>query len=245
MAADPILTFDKTRRINAELIVACRDLGYLSDDRLILDATYGKGRFWKLWWPERLVTNDIDPATDAAWNLDYRAMHLWFDGMYDAVVFDPEYKLNGTSTGKGPASSDADYGVAGKYRPMAARTEGWWQGLAECARVCAPGGFVLVKIMDQVVSGNRRFLVKEVWDYATDDLGLRQVDELYLYGTRKQPARTRKCPTCDGSGILGCVGCDDPECACPDCDETGRVESPQQHAQQSLSTLMVFVKDRR
>lgn len=212
MSTEPILTFDKTRRTNAELIVACRDLGYLSDDMVILDATYGQGRFWSLWRPKALLTNDWDVTSRSDFHFDYRA--LSFDANeFDAVVFDPEYKLNGTSTGKGPSALDADYGVARAYRPIHERTSGWLEGFYECVRVCKPGGHILVKIMDQVVSGQRRFLSKELWlstqAPARNDAP-RQVDELHLYGVRAQPKGRR-----------------------------------QVHAQQSLSTLMVFEKGKR
>lgn len=256
--AEPILTFDKTRRTNAELLVACRDLGYLSDDMLILDATYGKGRFWKLWRPEWLLTNDWDPACKAMSEFDYRDMPF-NDDWFGAVVFDPEYKLNGTSTGKGPAALDADYGVAREYRPMPERTEGWLAGFDECVRVCKPGGHVLVKIMDQVVSGNRRFLSKELWlrsgaalpPWSSPELvSCRQVDEFYLESWRRQPERTHKCKTCGGDGFVPNPNEDvdldpAPSSDCPDCDGCGRQWSPQQHAQQSLSVLMVFRKANR
>jgi hypothetical protein len=194
MSTEPILTFDKTRRTNAELMVACRDLGYLSDDMPILDATYGKGRFWRLWFPQYLITNDLDPAVPSDFHEDYRSMRMAPD-VWDAVVFDPEYKLNGTSTGKGPSALDADYGVARAYRPIHERTSGWLEGFYECVRVCKPGGYILVKIMDQVVSGARRFLSKELWlttvAPARNDAP-RQVDELYLESWRRQPKGRRQ-----------------------------------------------------
>jgi hypothetical protein len=247
---EPILTFDKTRRTNAELIVACRDLGYLSDEMLILDATYGKGRFWKRWQPSKgLRTNDWDETTDAVFHHDYRCLPTEWTGFFDAVVFDPEYKLSGNALDhqSGPAALNADYGVARAYRPIATRTEGWLAGFDECVRVCKPGGHVLVKIMDQVVSGARRFLAKELWEHAKSQPVV-QVDELYLYGVRAQPARTRKCSTCRGSGTVWRMN--EPQhgphdgypVACDACDGSGRVQSPQVHAQQSLSTLMVFRK---
>jgi hypothetical protein len=193
---EPILTFDKTRRTNAELIVAARDLGYLSDEMLILDATYGKGRFWKRWEPRWLHTNDLYPVVGHPTMSQYDYTDLPFlSDWFSAVVFDPEYKLNGTSQGTGPAALDADYGVARAYRPIAERTAGWLQGFDECVRVCKPGGHILVKIMDQVVSGARRFLSKELWLHtvapARSDAP-KQVDELYLESWRKQPEGRRQ-----------------------------------------------------
>lgn len=47
---------------NAELIVACRDLGYLDDHTPTWDGTYRHGRFWTLWQPQHLHRTDLDPA---------------------------------------------------------------------------------------------------------------------------------------------------------------------------------------
>lgn len=38
-----------TARNNAELIEECAQLGYLTDTDLVLDPTYGLGRFWTRW----------------------------------------------------------------------------------------------------------------------------------------------------------------------------------------------------
>jgi hypothetical protein len=61
---------------NAQLMADCAELGYL--DGTVLDATYERGRFWKLYRPAELVTNDINPKWDTDFHRDFRA--LWFSG---------------------------------------------------------------------------------------------------------------------------------------------------------------------
>lgn len=168
---------------NAHMIVDCVRLGYLRSDWLTLDPTYGLGTFWRLWQPKTLVkadlyTHDITKGID---QLDFTRMPEIPDNWFDAVVYDPPYKLNGT-----PSPEERRYGVQVPTR---------WQdrmtlirdGVTECARVTKRRGFLLVKCMDQVVSG------KVVWQ--TDEItrwaklaGMTKVDRLdFLTDPRPQP----------------------------------------------------------
>src|SRR5688572_16542597 len=86
---------------NAELIEAAAKLGYLKREWVTLDPTYGNGTFWKLWRPEALYCHDLAWTGMDFTNLTYQDSH------FDAVVFDPPYKLNGTPT----PGVDTRYGV--------------------------------------------------------------------------------------------------------------------------------------
>jgi len=44
---------------NAHLILDVHRLGYLRDDDRVVDVTYGRGTFWKLWRPGTLDTHDF------------------------------------------------------------------------------------------------------------------------------------------------------------------------------------------
>lgn len=173
---------------NAELIVECRDLGYLHDDMIVWDPTFGLGRFWTKWRPRHLVATDLDPAKSPDWPDGVDFTNSGFaDGDFHAVVFDPPYKLNGTG---GSHASDAGYGVANSMR---------WQdrhqlirdGITECVRVLRPGGMLLVKCQDQVCSGQVRWQTREFADHA-ERLGCRLVDQLHLVGHRPQPPGRRQ-----------------------------------------------------
>lgn len=179
---------------NAELIAAIASHGrYLRPEWLTLDPTYGLGRFWTRWRPERLIAHDLDPdkAPDGA--ADFTALP-YADATFDAVVFDPPYKLNGTSSGKGASASDAGFGVAGSdWSKMT------WQdrhalirdGITEATRVLQPKGWLLVKCQDQVCSGQVRWQTREFADHA-EHLGHRLVDRFDLPSYRAQPPGRRQ-----------------------------------------------------
>lgn len=81
---------------NTDLLIACRDLGYIGER--VLDPTYGRGNWWTKWRPADLTCHDI--ASDG---VDFR--DLPHDaGSFDTVAFDPPYIPQGgrtTSTEQG------------------------------------------------------------------------------------------------------------------------------------------------
>lgn len=182
-----ILSFDPERRTNGKAIADCAELGYLRAEDFVLDATYGLGRFWTDWRPDHLTTNDIDPERGAHWQHDFRSMDFE-DRLFDAVVLDGPYKLNGTPSKGGPASSDSDYGVGDVMR---------WQdrhaliedGIDECARVAKRT--LLIKCQDQVCSGKVRWQTHLFAERAARN-GFRLVDALHVYGWRAQPPGRRQ-----------------------------------------------------
>jgi SAM-dependent methyltransferase len=174
-------------RTNAELVDQCVTLGYLHAGMRTLDPTYGLGRFWSTWAPAQLTACDLDPAKSPLGRpVDFTALP-WDDASFDAVVFDPPYKLNGTG---GSHPSDAGYGVANSvsWRDRHGLIRA---GISECARVLAPGGTLLVKCQDQVNSGTVRWQTREFADHA-ETLGCELVDMLHLVGYRPQPSGRRQ-----------------------------------------------------
>lgn len=180
-----------TARDNAELIEQTAQLGYLCAEWRALDCTYGEGRFWRRWRPEFLIGCDLDPIrSPLGMSVDFTDMPFP-DANFDAVVLDGPYKLNGTSTGKGSASSDESYGVAGPNVSWQDRHALIRNGITECVRVLAPKGMLLVKCQDQVCSGQKRWQTREFADHA-ESLGCRLVDMLHLMGHRAQPPGRRQ-----------------------------------------------------
>ena len=175
---------------NAQLIAQCAQLGYLRPTDRVLDATYGLGRFWAVWRPERLYGCDLDPTRARNAITDFTRLPFP-TGTFDAVVLDPPYKLNGVSHGRGGASCDADYGVAGRPVRWQDRMQLCRDGVADCARVLAPGGTLLVKCQDQVVSGAVRWQTHDFAAHAAAH-GCRLVDQLHLRSYRPQPAGRRQ-----------------------------------------------------
>ena len=175
------------RRNNAELMLDCQQLGYL--DGLVLDATYGLGRFWSLTIDLPHAAIDLDPARDVT-VADFRQLPFAAN-KFDTVVLDPPYKLNGTSTGKGVSASDADYGVSGKYVNVAQRHGLICDGIVECLRVTKPGGYLLAKCQDQVCSGRVHWQTHIFTRHAAAR-GAMLVDMLHVQGHREQPPGRRQ-----------------------------------------------------
>ena len=138
---------------NAHMIADVAKLGYL--DGRVLDLTYGLGRFWTQHRPAHLITNDPERPADHhvdATNLSDLVTEFGRDS-FDSVVFDPPYKLAGTATPSTESMIDAAYGV-NQYRSAATVTELLRSGVRNSSYLVKPGGHVLVKCQDQVVSGN-------------------------------------------------------------------------------------------
>jgi len=178
-----------TRRNNAELIADCATLGYLRTADTVLDPTYGRGRFWTNWQPVLpVVKADLHYqhlAVVKAW--DFTALPL-DTRSYDAVTFDPPYKLNGTPGGRGAATSDESYGVH-RRATWQERHQLIADGIKECARVAHRT--LLIKCQDQVVSGRKRWQTRLFADHA-EDQGFTLVDMLHVQGYRKQPDGRRQ-----------------------------------------------------
>lgn len=188
------------RKTNAQAIADCAALGYINGR--VLDCTYGLGRFWKDYQPHDFVGTDIDPTkSPAGVSVDFTKMTDLLDGVFDTVVFDPPYKYSGTASNVGPAALNADYGIA-EYMSPDDRDHLIWRGMRECERVLAPGGHLLVKVQNQVVSGQKRWQVRFVQGFG-DQLGLRLVDELLVQSYRAQPSgRSQKHSRIDFSNLL-------------------------------------------
>jgi SAM-dependent methyltransferase len=172
-------------RSNAELIEAVYTLGYIRDDDLVLDPTYGLGRWWTRFRPAALVATDIDPdkAPDGETG-DFTALSYESE-TFDVVAFDPPYKLNGT-----PSGPDGDYGVdvVSRWQDRHALIRA---GMDECSRVLRPGGYLLLKCQDQVCSGRVRWQTIEFAGHGEAN-GLVLWDSLHLLGGRPQPAGRRQ-----------------------------------------------------
>lgn len=171
---------------NGALIADVARLGYIGGD--VLDTTYGEGGFWTRWKPKHLLVG-CTPTAVRAWQngvggpaveeaFDFRKIG-YADAQFDTVVFDPPYKFNGT-----PAMGDMDKRY-GTDKPLneSETLSLIYGGLCECARVCKPGGHVLVKCMDQVVSGRVVWQTDLITRVAENGLGLAKVDRFDMLRT--------------------------------------------------------------
>jgi hypothetical protein len=167
---------------NAEMIADVAKLGYLDGE--VLDCTYGFGGFWKVWRPERLTASDLHTGDGVHVFRDDFTMMPWRDGGFDSVVFDPPYKLKGTSTD----DVDECYGID-DYMTPDDRHQLIRDGLDECLRVTSD--HLLVKVMDQVCNGQMYWQTDIVCDHIGDRA--KKVDRFDLIGhARKQPMFGRR-----------------------------------------------------
>jgi hypothetical protein len=160
------------RGSNGVLVATVARLGYLGDaSSTVLDVTYGRGSWWTRYRPARLVTHDI--ALDG---VDFR--HLPEpDGSVDVVCYDPPYISTGSRETSTVDELYARFGL-GDLKGWRTIRQLIDDGLVDCARVTAPGGYLLAKCMDYVESGRKVWNTFHVASEA-ERLGLRLVDRFH------------------------------------------------------------------
>lgn len=139
---------------NAHLIADVARLHKLDREATSIDLTYNTGKWWKEWRPINLTTNDIDTRYGSH-HIDYRLTDDWrcFAGLWGIVAYDPPYQAQGgRKTSTVPGMNDA-YGRNRTAKTPAENQEWINAGLSTAVLICAPGGVVLVKVMDYISSG--------------------------------------------------------------------------------------------
>lgn len=169
------------------MITSVAKLGYLNGR--LLDVTFGYGNFWSLWQPPDLVACDLDPAkSPVGYPVDFTHLPSEWMGEFDTIVLDPPYKLNGRPTD----AVDERYGVASRAT-VQERYSLIDRGIGECARFTKR--YLLLKCMDQVVSGRKHWQTIHFANYASLH-GMALVDRFDLLVTpRPQPAGRRQVHT--------------------------------------------------
>lgn len=179
---------------NAQMIADVARLGYLKDTDVILDPTYGKGAWWRVWhpdleaggrvvghqWHQRILSCGVE-----TW--DFRGM--WYrDEVFDAVAFDPPYVSVGGRSTSGINGMHAAYGMDGAPLTPQGVQDDINAGLEECWRVVRKGGIVLVKCQSYVSSGKLWPGLFHTFNHATQSCGFQVVDHLtHVAGPRPQP----------------------------------------------------------
>lgn len=175
-ATGPVLTsvFVGT---NAELMAAMAPL-YLDGD--VLDTTYGRGHWWTKIRPAGLTAHDLHTID----GVDFRALPH-DDDQFDVVVFDPPYIPHhspDTSTAKDFVDR---FGTARGAATTTELFELHRAGVAECARVLRPGGWLITKCNDFCNARNLQLGHVNMIE-AAHDVGLRCHD-LIVHATGTGP----------------------------------------------------------
>lgn len=171
---------------NADLIADCAVLGYLSDTDHVLDPTYGRGKWWTKWRPEKLTHHNR--TEDGS---DFRELP-YATGTFDAIAYDPPYVCVGGRDTSGLPDYLDRYGMgdAPSSPVLLQRLINW--GLTEMHRLVKPGGIVLVKCQDYVSSGKLWLGTHHTLTHALA-LGFECVDRLEHIGSaRPQPPGRRQ-----------------------------------------------------
>lgn len=167
-------------RTNADLIYDVWRMGHIKG--MVFDATPGNDA---LWW-RRLTTEPtyakgikhitLNGLSDGP-RRDFR--ETWYpDNTFDTVAFDPPYKFNGNPKGLPELSSRYGVDIPTRWQ---LRMEMMVEGLLECLRITAPGGKVLVKCQDQVVSGAIRWQTRTLADAAEGRLDGQEIPNGWRY----------------------------------------------------------------
>ncbi len=167
---------------NAALIADCMRLGYLQENWLVFDATYGRGNWWNTWRPPNLIHLE---------DSDFRALPFE-DKSFDAVTYDPPYvSPGGRKTTTIPQFFEA-YGMTDVPKsPMELQESLIEPGMDEMYRIVKPKGFVLMKCKDYVSSGKLFLGTHHVLTHALE-LGFECVDRLEHIGVPGPQSQTRQ-----------------------------------------------------
>ena len=177
---------------------------YLKDTDVILDPTYGRGTWWRLWHPPgdyHVIGHQWRQPIPGGvvwsewlrddWPLlgtwDFR--NMWYqDETFDAVAFDPPYVSVGGRSTSGINGMHAAYGMDGAPLTPQGVQDDINAGLEECWRVVRKGGIVLVKCQSYVSSGKLWPGLFHTFNHATQSCGFQVVDHLtHVAGPRPQP----------------------------------------------------------
>ncbi len=151
---------------NADLIDKIRHLGYL--DGSVIDLTYGRGSWWRLWRPETLIGHDLETDGVDFTDLPYP------DKSWDAVCYDPPYIIVGGRDSSTRKDFQQSFGI-NVHRKQSDLDDLVLAGLKEAARICR--GFLLVKCMDYVASAHFTPMTYRVAGWASE-IGLSMHDEI-------------------------------------------------------------------
>lgn len=174
-------------RNNSDLIAHIAPL-WLPPEALVVDVTYGRGKFWDVYKPPRFIAHDLYTLD----GVDFRDLPEEKDAV-DVIVMDPSYVSPGGRTTSGAKFADMAerYAMHGTAKDPVAQWRIIADGIEHCASKLAPDGVLLLKAMNYVWSGKVQWCVR--WAFAwLEEVGLTVEDEIiHVGGTGPQPKTNR------------------------------------------------------
>lgn len=166
-------------RKNAGLLEYIAPLWIKSED-LVMDVTYGKGKWWTTFRPANLIVHDLYTLD----GVDFRSLPE-ADSSVDVITFDPSYIAQGGRESAGGEHFREAYGLDTAPRTDAELAELIQAGVKECTRVLVPGGRLLAKCMNYI-NGGAFQRGHDTTVQAAIGAGLKQVDE-FVHFSRTGP----------------------------------------------------------
>ena len=120
--------------------------------QVVLDMTYGKGRFWKWEHPFKVVGVDIDPKDERALRGDSRHTGI-LPGKIDVCVIDPPFMHAGLRTTVHGDYNDASEGESNQQGNLGSQTDVLDLYTALLTEAHRLGAAVLVKCKDTIQAG--------------------------------------------------------------------------------------------
>lgn len=175
---------------NSDLIAQVADL-YFKPGFRIADVTYGKGAFWRKIDPNQydLFASDLITCPQAPYDFRKLPRKTYKSNSFDAVVLDPPYRHD-----PGPMILEANYRNAETTSGLnhAGIIQLYRDGMREAHRILKPGGLLLVKCQDEIESGQQRRSHIEIWEIATQELGME--DQGHFILVQKQNPKIQRHP---------------------------------------------------
>jgi hypothetical protein len=179
-----------TGRRNADLLEYIRPMYLADEETTVLDVTYGRGNWWKVYRPQHLCTNDLH-TEGATTHHDFRSLPSYWAESFGVVAFDPPYVCKG---GRDTSTID-DFNDRFGLHTTPRTPEALWAwiglGVVECARVLDRGGVLLYKTADYIYGGRYRFGLGHAVEHV-ERAGLRLEDVvIHVSGAGGQPLTNR------------------------------------------------------
>lgn len=139
---------------NGDLFPGILEL-YAKDGDRILDATYGKGVFWKNVDRSKYHVTTNDLVTEADLHLDFRSIHVLNNESLNMVVLDPPYAYSPKNTIKHSIASCYGLNNSVDISNMTKVRSLYQGGIDEAHRLLKCGGVLVVKTQDIIQAGKQ------------------------------------------------------------------------------------------
>jgi hypothetical protein len=154
-----------------------------------LDCTYSKGSFWKDLPPPK-QKSDLFPVNDSV--ISASSEDLPFeDGSMNSIMYDPPFVIAGKTYKDNKEGSSIMAKRFEGYNTYTDLTNNYYNSLKELYRVCAKGGYVVMKCQDTVSGGKNHFshclimnMAIEIGFYPRDLFILNSNVRLNSFGTK-------------------------------------------------------------